>query len=131
MRRIATFAAAAALGSSTNASRRLLAVTAIAAGPDTTTSGTKVAEDRKKVGFAACCQMRDGTSPGSIDRLPVPIKARSPGRARLYEQTWDARKVNPATRMPPAGKHGAFSNTNADTVVGALPPLISAGPCPA
>ena len=126
MRRIATFAAAASSGSTMNAGQGLLSATAMATG-----SGTKVAGDREKGHFLACHQMGDGISPGSIGPITGTIKARAPDRSSLYAQVWDAGRADPATRMPPFGKHEAVSNTKVDTVVGSTHPLISAGPCPA
>ena len=127
MRRIATFAAAAASGSTSMVSRGLFSATATAADSDTRTSGNKVEEDRKKCNLLACRQVGAGT----IGPLLVARKARFPDRSGLNQKIWDVRKANPATWMPPLGKHEGCYNAKVGAVVGSLHPLISAGPCPA
>ena len=117
MRHFAKFATAAASIATLLASVSLLSANAVAADSDAITMGKKVAEDRKKGNCLACHQMGDGASPGNIGPPLIAMKARFPDRGRLYDQIWDAQKANPATRMPPFGKHEALSKAEVDAVV--------------
>jgi sulfur-oxidizing protein SoxX len=61
--------------------------------------------------------MDDGVSPGDLGPPLVAMKARFPDRAKLRAQVWDAQVSNPATRMPPFGKHQALSEKEIDAIV--------------
>jgi sulfur-oxidizing protein SoxX len=88
-----------------------------AAAADVIDLGKEIAFDRKKGNCLACHLMDDGASPGDIGPPLVAMKARFPDRATLRAQIWDAQVANPATRMPPFGKHQALSEKEIDAVV--------------
>lgn len=94
-----------------------LPTTAGAADAEVVKLGKEVAFDRKKGNCLACHLMDDGASPGDIGPPLVAMKARFPDRAALRAQIWDAQVANPATRMPPFGKHQALSEVEIDAVV--------------
>jgi len=79
--------------------------------------GKEVAWDRKKGNCLACHMMPGGVSPGDIGPPLVAMKARFPDREKLVTQIRDPGSINPSTRMPPFGKHGALSNAEIDHIV--------------
>jgi sulfur-oxidizing protein SoxX len=88
-----------------------------AADADTIKMGKEVAYDRKKGNCLGCHMMDDGVSPGDIGPPLIAMKARFPDRAKLREQIWDPQTTNPATIMPPFGKHQALSEAEIDAIV--------------
>lgn len=95
----------------------LSAVAADGASEDVIAMGKEVAEDRRRGNCLACHMMGDGQSPGNIGPPLVAMKARFPEKEKLRAQIWDPMTANPATRMPPFGKHGIISEEEIDAIV--------------
>lgn len=117
MRKTARFATTAVSLAALFAGTSMVPMVAGAASADTIKHGKEVAYDRKKGNCLACHMMDDGVSPGDIGPPLIAMKARFPDRAVLRDQIWDAQKKNPATRMPPFGKHKALSESDIDAIV--------------
>ncbi len=117
MRKTAWLATTALSLAAFGAGANTLPTTAGAADAEVVKLGKEVAFDRKKGNCLACHLMDDGASPGDIGPPLVAMKARFPDRAALRAQIWDAQVANPATRMPPFGKHQALSEKEIDAVV--------------
>lgn len=101
-------------------STALLPLTAGAEGEanaDTIKLGKEVAFDRKKGNCLACHMIGDGPSPGNIGPPLVAMKARFPDKKKLHDQIWDPMVANPASRMPPFGKHQIISAKELDAIV--------------
>lgn len=79
--------------------------------------GRDTAFDRKKGNCLACHMMGDGESPGDIGPPLVAMAARFPDKAKLRAQLFDPQVANPATRMPPFGKHKIVSDEELDAIV--------------
>ena len=98
--------------------------------------GKKVAFDRKKGnclschaiagGQVACClatrnclschAIAGGQAAGNLGPPLVAMKARFPDKQALRAQIWDATNRNPATPMPPFGKHNILTDNEIDLV---------------
>ena len=78
--------------------------------------GKKIAFDRKKGNCLGCHMIEDGSAPGNIGPPLVAMKARFPDKSVLRAQIWDATKRNPATMMPPFGKHNILTDKEIDLV---------------
>lgn len=117
MRKTAKFAAAAVSMAALFSGASLLPATAGAADADTIKYGKEVATDRRKGNCLSCHMMDDGVSPGNIGPPLIAMQARFPDRAKLRAQIWDPQVANPATAMPPFGKHKALSEKEIDAIV--------------
>jgi sulfur-oxidizing protein SoxX len=117
MRKTARFATTALSLAALCAGASMMPTAAGAADDDTIKFGKEVAYDRKKGNCLACHMMDDGVSPGDIGPPLIAMKARFPDPATLRAQIWDAQVANPATRMPPFGKHQALSEKEIDAIV--------------
>lgn len=95
----------------------LMPQAASAATAESVAKGKEVAFNRKTGNCLACHMVSDGESPGDIGPPLIAMKARFPDRQKLFDQIYDATKNNPATRMPPFGKHKALSNADIDAIV--------------
>ena len=84
---------------------------------DLIAEGKKIAENRKKGNCVACHQYQGAVSPGNIGPPLVAMKARYPDKAALKAQIWDATAKNPASAMPPFGKHEILTEKEIDAVV--------------
>jgi len=117
MRKTAKFATTAVSLAALIAGAGMMPMAATAAGADNIKYGKEVAFDRKKGNCLSCHMMDDGVSPGDLGPPLIAMQARFPDRAKLREQIWDAQIANPATRMPPFGKHQALSEKDIDAIV--------------
>ena len=72
--------------------------------------GKKLAENRKKGNCFTCHAYEGANMPGNIGPPLVAMKARYPDKKKLYDQIWDASKLNPNSIMPPFGRHEALSD---------------------
>lgn len=90
---------------------------AIAADDATLAEGKKIAFDRLKGNCLACHQIAGGDMPGNIGPPLVAMQARFPDRAKLRAQIWDSTRANPASIMPPFGKHEVLTEAELDKVV--------------
>lgn len=79
--------------------------------------GKTIAFDRNKGNCLACHAMDDGPLPGAVGPPLLAVRSRFPQRDVLRQQVWDASVRNPATRMPPFGRHGILSEEEIDLVI--------------
>lgn len=79
--------------------------------------GKAVAEHRQKGNCLTCHIMGDGASPGNIGPPLIAMKARFPDKKTLRSQIWDSTRNNPASAMPPFGKHNILTEDEIDAVV--------------
>jgi len=84
---------------------------------DSITEGKELSFDRKKGNCLACHVMDDGELAGLVGPPLMMMKVRFPDRAVLREQVWDATIRNPATSMPPFGRHRMLTEEEIDKVV--------------
>ena len=95
----------------------LLPVLVSTAYADNIADGKEISFDRKKGNCLACHVMDDGELPGLVGPPLMMMKVRFPDRAVLREQVWDATIRNPATSMPPFGRHRMLTEEEIDKVV--------------
>lgn len=98
----------------------MLAGSALAADPPKEESGKDISYNRTKGNCLACHAMPtmpDAESPGNIGPPLIAMSARFPDKAKLRAQIWDATVANPASSMPPFGKHKILSEQELDKVV--------------
>jgi sulfur-oxidizing protein SoxX len=79
-------------------------------------AGKNFAYNRKLGNCLTCHTMGDGESPGNIGPPLVAMKARFPDKKVLRAQIWDSTARNPATMMPPFGKHNILTDEQIDAV---------------
>ena len=82
-----------------------------------TESGKAVAFDRSKGNCLACHAIGDGVDPGNIGPELSNMKQRYPEKTLLRQRIWDETQFNPATVMPPFGKHQILSEKEIDLIV--------------
>ena len=79
--------------------------------------GKALAFDRNKGNCLACHVIAGGELAGNYGPPLLLMKVRFPDRAELREQVWDAAVKEPATRMPPYGRHRILTEQEIDLVV--------------
>lgn len=79
--------------------------------------GREIAFDRKKGNCLACHSISGGELVGNLGPELMNMKSRYPDKEKLRSQIWDATKGNPATSMPPFGKHRMLTNEEINKVV--------------
>jgi sulfur-oxidizing protein SoxX len=79
--------------------------------------GKKIAFDRKKGNCLSCHAIAGGDMAGNIAPPLIAMKARFPDKAVLRAQIADATVKNPASFMPPFGRHQILSEKEIDAVV--------------
>lgn len=84
---------------------------------DRLAEGKEISFDRKKGNCLACHVMDDGELPGYLGPPLMMMQARYPDREKLKEQIADATIRNPATSMPPFGKHKMLTEEELEKVV--------------
>jgi sulfur-oxidizing protein SoxX len=113
----ATFACLAGVG--------MMAGTALAQAPAPAPAATQdpVAKDlvfnNRKGNCLACHGMPtvpDAVATGLYGPPLIAMSARYPDKAKLRAQIWNAMAANPATTMPPFGKHGVLTEAEIDKV---------------
>ncbi len=80
-------------------------------------SGKVIAFDRNKGNCLACHVIEGGEFPGNSGPPLLLMKIRYPNKADLRAQIWDAGAQDPATRMPPYGRHRILTEAEIDLVV--------------
>lgn len=90
---------------------------AVAADDSAIADGKKIAFDRIKGNCLACHMMEGGELPGNIGPALVGMKQRFPDKAKLRAQIWDSTRNNPASIMPPFGRHEILTEGEIDKVV--------------
>jgi len=78
--------------------------------------GQKYAFDRKLGNCLGCHMIAGGEMPGTIGPPLIAMKARFPDKEVLRAQIHDATARNPASMMPPFGKHGVLTEHQLDLV---------------
>jgi sulfur-oxidizing protein SoxX len=89
----------------------------IAMANDRLAEGKEIAFDRKKGNCLACHVIEDGELPGYLGPPLMMMQARYPDREKLKAQIADATVRNPATSMPPYGKHNILTEEELEKVV--------------
>lgn len=82
-------------------------------------TGKDIAFNKSKGNCLACHGMPtvpDAESTGLYGPPLIAMSARYPDKAKLRAQIWDATSANPATTMPPFGKHGVLTEAEIDKV---------------
>ena len=79
--------------------------------------GKAIAFDRNAGNCLSCHLMDDGELPGNSGPPLLQMQLRYPDRAVLREQIWDATVRNPASVMPPYGRHHVLTEEEIDLVV--------------
>ena len=79
--------------------------------------GKAIAFDRNKGNCLACHAITGGEFSGNYGPPLLMMKARYPDKADLRSQIWDAAVKDPATRMPPYGRHRILTEQEIDLVV--------------
>jgi len=83
---------------------------------DAVTQGGCIVLNRNKGNCMGCHEIA-GTSSGNIATKMEDMAKRWPDKAKLREQIYDASKANPATIMPPFGRHQILTPEEIDKVV--------------
>ena len=84
---------------------------------DAVTKGACVVINRKKGNCTACHAIQGAVAHGNIAPPLVAIQKRSPAKAKLRAQIWDAGTVKAGSVMPPYGRHKILSEQEIDQVV--------------
>ena len=79
--------------------------------------GKSIAFDRSKGNCLACHIIADGESPGNIGPELSNMQQRYPDKSILRKRIWDETQFNPATVMPPFGKHRILTENEIDQIV--------------
>lgn len=79
--------------------------------------GKDIAFDRVKGNCLSCHKITGGTQTGNIGPELIGMKERFPDKDKLRAQIYDSRTNNPATIMPPFGKHEVLTAGELDKVV--------------
>jgi sulfur-oxidizing protein SoxX len=79
--------------------------------------GKQIAFNRQLGNCLTCHSMDDGEASGNIGPPLLAMKARFPDKKALRAQIWDSTVRNPASMMPPFGKHNILTEKQIDDVV--------------
>jgi sulfur-oxidizing protein SoxX len=95
--------------------------TALAQAPATAQepSAKELVFNERKGNCLACHGMPtvpDAVAAGLYGPPLIAMSARYPDKAKLRAQIWNAMAANPATSMPPFGKHGVLTEAEIDKV---------------
>ena len=83
---------------------------------DVVAEGKKLAFDRKLGNCLSCHAIAGGQAAGNIGPPLIAMKARFPDKQVLRDQIYDSTAKNPASAMPPFGKHGILTDDQIDKV---------------
>jgi sulfur-oxidizing protein SoxX len=78
--------------------------------------GMKIAFDKKKGNCLSCHMIAGGQAPGNLGPPLIAMKARFPDKSVLRAQIWNSGVRNPASVMPPFGKHNILTEKQIDLV---------------
>lgn len=102
----------------------LLAICAALAGPasadEKEPSGQDLAFNNRMGNCLACHAIPGDAKAVTSTNIGPPLlamKARFPDRKKLYDQIWDATRVNPYSAMPPFGKHGILNDVEVNKII--------------
>ena len=87
-----------------------------AAHGDMIAQGKNLAFDKKMGNCLSCHAIVGGQAAGNIGPPLIAMKARFPDKSALRAQIYDATARNPATAMPPFGKHNILTDKQIDLV---------------
>jgi len=87
-----------------------------AAHGDMIAEGKRIAFDRKLGNCLTCHVIAGGQAAGNLGPPLIAMKARFPDKSVLRAQIWDATAKNPATPMPPFGRHNIMTEKQIDLV---------------
>jgi len=92
---------------------------AMKAGKDRVAMGGCIATDRKAGNCFACHYFKglEKTRVQAGDIGPALFNVKRKGKVKLRAQVFDATKINPASSMPPFGRHKILSGKEIDLVV--------------
>ncbi len=82
-------------------------------------TGKELAFNNRKGNCLACHGMPtvpDAVATGLYGPPLIAMSARFPDKAKLRAQIWNSMAANPATTMPPFGKHGVLTEAEIDKV---------------
>ena len=83
---------------------------------DMLAEGKRLSFDRKLGNCLTCHMIAGGQATGNIGPPLIAMKARFPDRAVLRAQIWDSNAKNPASIMPPFGRHNIMTEKQIDLV---------------
>lgn len=78
--------------------------------------GKRVSFHRQLGNCLTCHAIAGGESPGNVGPPLIAMKARFPDKEVLRAQIYDSTARNPATMMPPFGKHHILTDEQIDAV---------------
>jgi sulfur-oxidizing protein SoxX len=78
--------------------------------------GKRLAFDRKLGNCLTCHMIADGEAAGNLGPPLIAMKARFPDKQVLRAQIWDSNVKNPASPMPPFGRHNILTEKQIDLV---------------
>jgi sulfur-oxidizing protein SoxX len=85
--------------------------------PDDAPPGRALAFATDKGNCLACHAIEGGSQMGNIGPPLADIAARFPARAELFGRIWDETAYNPATLMPPFGRHGILTANEINLII--------------
>ncbi len=88
-----------------------------ASATDAHDAGRELAFARDKGNCLACHQMRGGSQMGTLGPRLENMRQRYPNRQALAAKIYDATADNPASLMPPFGRHRILSRDDIDVIV--------------
>ena len=88
---------------------------AMAVDDELAAEGKKVATDRKKGNCFTCHSYEGAHLAGNIGPALNGVSKRK-SRKEIYDQIWDATKLNPNSSMPPFGKHEVLSKKEINAI---------------
>lgn len=87
------------------------------AGSSVQSQGKTLAFSRQKGNCLSCHAIDGGELSGNIGPALVDLQLRYEDKAALRAQIWDATSRNPATGMPPYGRHRILTEVEIDKIV--------------
>ena len=115
MRKTAKFLTTASAAILLISTAALAPTSAMAVDDELAAQGKKVAENRKKGNCFTCHEYKGAHLAGNIGPSLAGVSKRK-SRKEIYDQIWDATKINPATTMPPFGKHAVLSKKEINAI---------------
>ena len=83
---------------------------------DMLAEGKRLAFDRKLGNCLTCHMIAGGQAAGNLGPPLIAMKARFPDKKVLRAQIWDSNISNPASPMPPFGRHNIMTEKQIDLV---------------
>ena len=78
--------------------------------------GKRLSFDRKLGNCLTCHMIAGGQAAGNLGPPLIAMKARFPDKKVLRTQIWDSNVANPASPMPPFGRHNILTEKQIDLV---------------